>query len=144
MKHARPDYQRIQDPAANAALLKAFDDAMNLVAHGPERGLNHEHSRVLSSLCRALHPTLGELVRNPVTSPIDDDEPVFVLRGKDKHAPDTIRKWAEFVYRRGNGNRDMSSMAMDHADAMERWQRDHGCKEPDLPEQPQNQPQMAL
>jgi hypothetical protein len=146
MKHARQDYQRIQDPAANAELLSAFDEAMNLVARG-HGGMNPEHSRVLSKLCRALSPILSPLVTRKtqtISAPIAADEPVFLLRAKDRHAPDTIRRWAELVYARGKGNGDMSSMAMDHADTMERWQREHGCKDPDLPGQPENHPQMAL
>lgn len=141
MKHARKDYERIQDPAANRQLIDAFDASMNVVARG---GDAQTFSRALSTLCRALSPILSDLVKNPIPTPIADDEPVFLLRGKDRHAPDAIRFWAERVYARGRGNGEMSSMAMDHVHAMERWQREHGCKDPDLPGQSENQPQMAL
>lgn len=35
MKHGRKDYNRIADPAANAALVTSYDDAMRVVARGP-------------------------------------------------------------------------------------------------------------
>ena len=75
---------------------------------------------------------------------IGADEPVFLLRAKDASAPDTIRHWAKLVYNRGRGNPEMSRAAMEHADRMEAWQREHGCKTPDLPHRQQNEPEMKL
>lgn len=80
MKHARPDYDRIQDPE-------------NL---------------------------------------IPEDEPVFLLRGQDKAAPYTLRKWARRVKLMG-GSRDLVDAARKQAVAMEEWQKEKAAKVPDLP-----------
>jgi len=80
MKHARDDYNRIQDPE----------------------------------------------------NKIGQDEPVFLLRGKDQCAPDTIRFWANILLARG-GAVNLYSKAMAWAKNMEKWQQENGCKIPDAP-----------
>lgn len=82
MKHCRPDYDRIQDPA----------------------GL------------------------------IPEDEPVFLLRGQDVFAPETIRSWASRVAAYG-GDPEIIKMAREHADRMSKWQRENASKCPDLPKE---------
>ena len=80
MKHAREDYNRIQDPA----------------------GL------------------------------IGEDEPVFLLRAKDKTAPNIVRKWA--MEQVNQGSKDPCiEVALKWADVMEEWQKKNGCKLADLP-----------
>jgi len=78
MKHAREDYNRIQDPA----------------------GL------------------------------IPADEPVFLLRGQDKHAAATVRAWANAAAGAG-GDPQMILLALEHADLMDAWP---AKKRPDLAE----------
>ena len=80
MKHARTDYDRIQDPA----------------------GL------------------------------IPEDEPVFLLRGQDLTAPNTLEYWANRVEAL-RGNPEIVQKARHHASAMRSWQEKHGGKIPDLP-----------
>jgi hypothetical protein len=80
MKHARDDYNRIQDPAGK----------------------------------------------------IPEDEPVFLLRGQDRHAPEVVAYWASLVLRDG-GDRTISDMAMAQSRLMREWQSEHGRKSPDLP-----------
>ncbi len=77
MKHARADYDRIQDPA----------------------GL------------------------------IPADEPVFLLRGQDKHAARFLRWYAAAVEHDG-GDADLAAAARRQADAMDAWPTK---KAPDLP-----------
>jgi hypothetical protein len=79
MKHARENYNRIQDPAGKIA----------------------------------------------------QDEPVFLLRAKDKVAPATLRAWGE-LHKIGGGDPLLSQMAYDHADLMEKWQEKNGSKSADL------------
>lgn len=81
MKHARPDYNRIQDPA----------------------GL------------------------------IGEDEPVFLIRAKDFAAPVSVRAWAQEAQVQGAAP-NIVRAALEQADAMEAWQRDHGGQVPDMPE----------
>lgn len=84
MKHAREDYNRIQDPA----------------------GL------------------------------IGDDEPVFLLRAKDRTAPKTLRHWALLQRKFVDCDEHAVTLALDHADAMENWQAEYGCKTADVPKDP--------
>ena len=81
MKHARPDYDRIQDPA----------------------GL------------------------------IPDDEPVFLLRGQDMAAPETVEVWALKVESLGASNKIVTA-AFEQAARMRIWQLQHGFKVPDMKE----------
>ena len=147
MLHAREDYNRIQDPAANPALIAAYNDAMNVVARGPAQELASTIAwqdlravyRTLSVLCRALTPTLGTLINaegvHIPSHPIADNEPVFLLRASDVHAPATIEWWAQAVYNRGRGNSEMSRAAHEQVERMLEWQKEHGSKVPDLPHQ---------
>jgi len=80
MKHARKDYDRIQDPA----------------------GL------------------------------IPEDEPVFLLRAKDKFAPKIVRMWAHEVMTETD-DEELAQKIHAWADEMEAYQKVHGCKVPDTP-----------
>lgn len=80
MKHAREDYNRIQDPAK----------------------------------------LIGE------------DEPVFLLRGKDVTTPDTIRGWCILQEQIGNPDTEIVRIAREWADTVQDWQEKHGCKMADI------------
>lgn len=80
MKHARPDYNRIQDPA----------------------------------------------------NKIPDDEPVFLLRGQDRHAAGALEYYASKVENQG-GDVNLVRMTREHAKAMRKWQDDKGIfRNPDI------------
>ncbi len=64
---------------------------------------------------------------------IPEQEPVFLLRAQDQYAPDTLRDYAARVYNRGRGDSEASREILEHAQAMEVWQREHGSKLPDAP-----------
>lgn len=78
MKHARSDYNRIQDP-------------QNL---------------------------------------IPDGEPVFLLRGQDISAPETLVTWAKLNLINGGSPR-LSMLALQHAEVMKEWQHRVNCKPAD-------------
>lgn len=59
------------------------------------------------------------------------EEPVFLIRGQDLTAPDTLRYWAAHAHRLGAAN-DMVLKVLNHARAMEEWQRTVASKTPDL------------
>lgn len=80
MRHARDDYNRIQDPSVK----------------------------------------------------IPEDEPVFLIRGQDLAGPDTLREWCRLAHKFGAGN-EIINKVLDHARAMEEWQRVVARKTPDLP-----------
>lgn len=142
MKHARSDYARIQDPAANTELLAAYDVAMTAVARGPDAALvsyanaaeelRHVY-RVLSTLCRLLTPTLAETPLGNGSTPIAVDEPVFVLRARDKFAPNLIRAWAR-QYFDATGDGTVPRALSVHAAEMEVYaNKKGGAKTPDIP-----------
>jgi len=60
---------------------------------------------------------------------IEKDEPVFLLRAKDKLAPDTLRFWANTLSI--SGNNKLADEIRNHAKNMEDWQEKNGCKLPD-------------
>lgn len=62
---------------------------------------------------------------------IAEDEPVFLLRAKDKAAPGTVRLWAN-LHMMGGGDPKLSVMANNHAALMEKWQEKNGFKSADL------------
>jgi hypothetical protein len=78
MLHARPDYNRIQDPA----------------------------------------------------NKIGEDEPVFLLRAKDKLAPDAVMYWADLL-EDNDGDPELIKAARDHARLMVKWQSENTYKLPD-------------
>lgn len=82
MKHARKDYERIQDPA----------------------GL------------------------------IPEDEPVFLIRGKDVAGPMAVDAWADIAESVG-ASESIVAHARSHAKEMRAYQAVHGSKIPDMPKE---------
>lgn len=91
MRHARPDYNRIQDPAV----------------HDP-------------SLLGVGSTAIG------------DDEPVFIIRAKDRTAPRAVEAWADIAASFG-APPDIVNLARGWAAEMRVWQDAHSAKLPDLP-----------
>ena len=60
---------------------------------------------------------------------IPDDEPVFLLRAQDAHAPDTLRFYAKLL--KENGNESMAEELLAHARNMVIWQKSVKVKNPD-------------
>lgn len=67
------------------------------------------------------------------TGLFEKDEPIFILRPGDITAPQTVRYWAHMAWANGADKDGIVQRALDHADAMEAWQKEHGRKIPDLP-----------
>ena len=62
---------------------------------------------------------------------IADDEPVFLIRAKDKVSAAAVRAWAE-LHKAAGGDPMISQNAYDQADQMDEWQSEHGSKSADL------------
>lgn len=60
---------------------------------------------------------------------IPEDEPVFLLRAQDKHAPDTLRFYANLL--KESGNLEMAEELYVHARNMLLWQKSVKVKPPD-------------
>lgn len=59
------------------------------------------------------------------------DEPVFVLRAHDKHAPLLIQIWAMLVDNEAGVATAIAARARYDASDMSTWQAVNGCKQPD-------------
>lgn len=91
MRHARSDYNRIQDPAVSDP---------SLLSEG--------------------------------STPIGEDEPVFLIRGSDVAGPFALFAWADEMQRRG-GDPATAAAVRQFARDMEWWADINGCKVPDTP-----------
>lgn len=60
------------------------------------------------------------------------DEPVFLLRAKDQTAAQIVRLWAQAQKRLPDADQKAIELAERHAEAIEEWQRNNGCKTADL------------
>lgn len=65
------------------------------------------------------------------TGKIDINEPVFILRAKDKLAPEVVMKWADYLEAEG-GDEETIEIAREHASIMLQWQEENGCKLPNI------------
>lgn len=69
---------------------------------------------------------------DPRGSLIPEDEPVFLIRAKDKTGPEAVRAWHGLAKIAG-APEDILNVALDQACRMEAWQFEHGSKIPDMP-----------
>ena len=127
MKHARDDYNVIQDVTAAQKLAELVLDMpmvtdKGLVAHRLAR-------EVLGITDHGRAPAMNPITTNGTTRLLPDDEPVFLLRAQDKFAADTVRYWANLVETYGRG-REIAFIAREHAAKMDAWPKK---KVPDLP-----------
>lgn len=63
---------------------------------------------------------------------IPQDEPVFLIRGQDLVAPKVLRFYAAHAAGVGADNKLVLAV-LNHATAMEHWQREVTSKTPDMP-----------
>jgi hypothetical protein len=120
MKHARADYNRIQDLAEVMQYLRQQVDDGEI----PSELFFHQLEDILEERYGPLK-----------VPPIPMDEPVFLLRAKDIVAPSVVRTWATSAYSSG-ANDLITATAREHADLMEKWQDEHSYQIPDMPDIP--------
>lgn len=60
---------------------------------------------------------------------IPEDEPVFLLRAQDVHAPSTLRHYAKLLEE--SGNKEMADELRAHARQMVVWQKSVRVHQPD-------------
>lgn len=127
MKHARQDYDVIQDTTA-ARKLAELVLSMDMVT---DKGLVARRlaREVLGVTDHGRAPAMNPITTNGTTRLIPDDEPVFLLRGQDAHAADTVRYWAGKVAYH-DGDPEIVRIAREHAAKMDAWPKK---KQPDLP-----------
>lgn len=125
MKHARSDYDCIQDMAPAIALAQLVLEMGMVTPNGiASRDLARQ---VLDSA--GINADSTAIVTNGTVRIIPKDEPVFLLRGQDRHAAETVRHWANQAEAYG-ADKDIVRVARAHADLMDAWPKK---KRPDLP-----------
>jgi hypothetical protein len=134
MRHARSDYDHIQDLARIDELTKAYFIAMQVQSELPTMEPTTKNlqrvSRTLSALLLQLYPLIDggpTLMRSIIPA----DEPVFLLRAKDQIAPPIVRAYAKMHH----GDERFVRACVAQADRMEDYAREHynGGKEADAP-----------
>lgn len=65
-------------------------------------------------------------------APFGADEPVFILRGKDKLAATCVSAWADWAEEE-DAAPELVAAVRKWAEYMQRWGIDHGTKVPDTP-----------
>lgn len=140
MKHARDDYNVIQDTAMDPEkALEALLTASSLAALVLDMGLATEKGLFAKQLARkfldcvdhGLVNNLRLIETNGTTRIIPADEPVFLLRGQDKTAAQVVRVWADLAKDSGAAQ-DIIDAATRQADLMDAWPKK---KVPDMKEQ---------
>lgn len=127
MKHARDDYNVIQDTTAARKLAELVLDMQMATDKGlVARKLARE---VLGITDHGRAPAVNPITTNGTTRLIPDDEPVFLLRAQDEFAAATVMYWAAAV-KAGGGSDELVRVALDHAAKMKDWPKK---KVPDLP-----------
>lgn len=127
MKHARQDYDVIQDTTA-ARKLAELILSMDMVT---DRGLVARRLArdVLGITDYGTAPAMAPITTNGTTRLIPDDEPVFLVRGQDVNGGGTVRFWANMALGSG-ADPEIVRVAREHADKMDAWPKK---KVPDLP-----------
>lgn len=123
MLHARKDYNRIQDLAEVVKFLTTLSNEYDSIGDKAASSIVEE---VIVSILRKYN-----FYRN--VEPIPQDEPVFLLRAKDMVAPSVVKFWAVNA-RSAGADETIVMAALEQAIAMRIWQKEHGCKVPDMPE----------
>lgn len=164
MIHGRPDYNRIQDPAAEPAVYRLIGSIAHLLASAEaecadEPGDN-PGSRSLVAVAK-LGAQLADLVAGadveelrafaaraelpaqlPAMRPIGDDEPVFLLRAQDEAAARAVLVYASLAERRAGPG--VARGAREQSARMASWAATRGIKDADLPGGVQNRLQPPL
>lgn len=130
MQHARKDYQRIQDAALMPTTIPCPDSHI----HGGDcpgclNGIFEDGAMVFR--CNECGQEAGRgAFESEGAGGIPKDEPVFLLRAKDKVASMVVGYWAIQAANAG-ASPEMVRAAINHAELMARWPIKHV---PDMPE----------
>jgi hypothetical protein len=62
---------------------------------------------------------------------IGEDEPVFLIRARDRTAAAVVLYWSDLNREKGQDN-TLSDLAAEHANRIREWQKKNGCKRSDL------------
>ena len=125
MKHAREDYDMIQDVSA-AYELAELVLRMQMVT--PAGQAARQIARQVLGTTAGTTPVRA-FDTNGTVRIIPADEPVFLIRGQDAVGGDAVRAWADLAEASG-ARPDILTIAREHAAKMDAWPKK---KTPDLP-----------
>lgn len=127
MKHARSDYDSIQD---NTAAVELANHVLSMTfINAPGQHAKRLAMKVLGIEDPFRVPGEVAITTNGTTRLIPVDEPVFLIRGQDAVGGDAVRAWADLAEANGAAP-DITRVARDHAAKMDAWPKK---KTPDLP-----------
>ncbi len=69
------------------------------------------------------------------STPIGKDEPVFLLRAKDRHASAVVAYYAMLLAKDPDVDSEMAKLCLEWSTRMRDWGIERGSKAPDMPEQ---------
>lgn len=151
MFHGRPDYNRIQDPAAEPEVYRLVGRLAEVLAGAEAVAVPGESVaaaavvKLGSELRRALDDAPGADVLRAFAAraelpagsrPVGVHEPVFLLRGQDDAAGRAVMVYASMADRRAGAG--VATGARIQAARMASWAAANGFKDADLPGGPQN------
>lgn len=116
MKHARTDYDRIQDNGTAIALAQLIM-SMSFVGEAGQTARNLAR-QVLDEA--NIHGDQTAIVTNGTVRSIPADEPVFLIRAQDAVGATAVRIWADLAEDAG-AKPDILGAARSHAGWMEQW-----------------------
>lgn len=129
MKHAREDYNVIQDTTAARQLAELVLD-MGMVTEKGAKARNLARAVLGIESFSGGDPTDEVFIStNGTARRIPADEPVFLIRGQDVVGGDAVRAWADLAEVAG-ADPSIVSIAREHAAKMDAWPKK---KTPDLP-----------
>lgn len=127
MKHARSDYDSIQDNSPALALAELI---LNMDMVTPKGIAARQLAReVLGIENPNSDGPIRPVTTNGTTRFIPIDEPVFLIRGQDAVSGDAVRAWADLAEKSG-ASPDILAIARQHAEKMDSWPKK---KIPDIP-----------
>lgn len=118
MKHARPDYDSIQDTTAAqelATLILSLTQPTELTPDMLARA-----QLLAQEVLGKEVPSHVTVTTNGTTRLIPADEPVFLIRGQDAVGAEAVRAWAALAEANG-AKPDILHIARDHARKMDAW-----------------------
>lgn len=121
MRHARADYMRFQEPEPLLEIVRRFYAFTETDGRMIAKGIVKDARQILE-----WYDSLP-----PVVSPIAEDEPVFLMRAKDRFMPSMLAVYEELCRMEDS---DLADGVAVLRRVVAEWQGREGCKTSDLPQ----------
>lgn len=131
MKHARDDYNRMQDPASDPLtreLIGALAFARSAIKCGEPWTETCE-----TVINGAIEKLTARTVVGEGSTPIAEDEPVVLFRAQDKNFLSVLNHFRSLLLNDHDTRADIIESVGTQMERGAAWQAEHGCHTPDLP-----------